>query len=124
MENSTVFLFLIALLCKHYLTDFVLQSDRIVSLKKRYLSYMLLHTGQHALATFVVAVFFVGFTNAVLLALLDMFLHTIIDELKIHIPFSNKPKPPSHAFFAVFGFDQLLHMICYVGYVWLVSILR
>lgn len=119
MTISTLILLLVALNVKHYIADYVLQSTELVQLKKTHFQYLLLHSLHHGLATFLVFLFFGPFIVAVAFAVADFILHTLIDSSKTYIPYFDRFKPPSQAYFNVLGLDQLLHNLCYVLFAYL-----
>lgn len=118
MSLELLFL-LIGLNVKHFLADYVLQTSELVQLKKKHFKYLLVHCLHHALATFVVLIFFAPLPVAFLFAALDLILHTLIDSSKSYIPYFDRFKPPTQAYFNVLGLDQLMHQLCYVLYAYL-----
>lgn len=112
-------LILIALLLfKHFLIDFVAQTDQMVREKGTYgADGGLVHAGQHALVTFWIILIFAPHL-AVPLALLDGLLHYHIDWAKMNL--AKGLTPADHKYWAWIGIDQLLHQLTYVGIVYVI----
>lgn len=106
-------LILLALLFfKHFLIDFVAQTDQMVREKGKYgAEGGLVHSGQHALLTFWIVLLFAPLL-AFPLALLDGILHYHIDWAKMNI--SRGLTPADHKFWVWIGVDQLLHYLTYL----------
>ena len=121
MTISSLFLLLTALSVKHFIADYVLQTSKLVQLKQKNILYLFLHAFHHALGSFIIFVFVASFPIAIGLSLLDWLLHTIIDSTKSYVPYFDRFKPPSQAYFNILGLDQLMHQLCYILYVYLLT---
>lgn len=108
--------FIAAMLIKHYLSDFIFQTETIVSKKGSNPRYLLLHSLHHALASFIVVILFFDLSLAALIFIAEMLIHTILDWIKANPNLLGRYQPPTTQFFIVFGFDQLLHQLTYLGY--------
>lgn len=96
---------------KHFFADFPLQTYNMVCQKGTYLAKGgIVHSGIHAVMTFLILVFFTKF--AVLFALLDFIIHYHVDYAKMNL--SKKYTPQDNKFWVWLGFDQLLHYLTYV----------
>jgi hypothetical protein len=117
---------LLGLQAKHFLFDFVFQSDWQVRNKGHYgHPGGLVHAGLHALgalAVGVVAAMFgvIGLATALILALADGLIHYHIDWAKAQIARRMKLTPDRHGFWIAMGADQAAHHVTYIGLVtWL-----
>ena len=112
------YLWLIAALTfKHFLADFVLQRDYQFKNKGKYgHPGGLLHAGIHGLGTFLSFVWCVPLEWALMLALLDFAVHYHLDWAKARVNNRMKLSPNEGAqYWMLFGFDQFLHHMTYVG---------
>lgn len=108
--------FLFLLFLKHYIIDFILQTDDMVKGKGIYGNPDgLWHSGQHAIGTFVVAslcitqpIYWVGF------ALLDFVVHYHVDYIKMRYGCRDISKKE---FWNQLGLDQFVHYITYLSMV-------
>jgi hypothetical protein len=118
----TLFTALAALLAfevKHFLGDFVLQTKWQVDSKKRYLAPGgLLHAAIHAILTVPVLMVFTA-APAVLIGVpvAEFLLHYHIDFAKARIDVATGWTGGDQAYWFLFGFDQLLHQLTYLGIV-------
>ncbi len=119
MSTITILSVLALLTIKHYIVDFILQTEKLVKEKKQKNSALALHASHHGIGTTLVFFFFVGPWYGIFMGILDFLIHAIVDYLKVHAP-TFKAKPMSHMFFVYFGLDQLLHQLTYIFLVWLV----
>lgn len=112
IQASLLILFFLQI--KHFLADFVWQSDRMVQEKGTYgARYGVYHSGIHALGTFVI------FTMlhpalGIFAAVVDFILHYHIDWAKININKKYNYTPKDHQFWFWLGLDQLAHQITYI----------
>ncbi len=100
---------LLAFALKHFLADFILQGPYMLGKFKDNGWFMPLsaHAFTHAIFTFIIAVTFVPWHFAVMLALGDLFVHFGVDRWKV---VSSKGIGTDDAtFWHYLGFDQLLH---------------
>src|SRR5690606_23372356 len=104
------------LLAKHFVCDFVLQSPYQLRNKGRYgHPGGLLHAGIHALGSAAILAFFpLGWTTLLLVAAAEFVIHYHIDWSKERIVAGIRDRNGA-AFWAIFGFDQLLHHLTYIA---------
>ncbi|HEY1709267.1 MAG TPA: DUF3307 domain-containing protein [Rhizomicrobium sp.] len=123
MDLSLVLWALLAFQLKHFLCDFVLQTKFQVDTKKVYGHFGgLLHAGLHAVFTLpIVIVMGASTTIVVLLFIGELLLHYHVDWLKGQIDIWSGWTEKDHSYWIVFGADQLMHQITYVGVVALLS---
>ncbi|HEX3990736.1 MAG TPA: DUF3307 domain-containing protein [Acetobacteraceae bacterium] len=119
MGLSLVLWALFAFQLKHFLCDFVLQTKFQVDKKKVYGHVGgLVHAGLHAIMTVpIVIVMGASATIVVLLFLGELILHYHVDWLKGQIDIWSGWTEKDHTYWVVFGADQLVHQITYVGVV-------
>lgn len=118
-----LFALLISLLICHFLADYCLTTPAMIKAKAtgEKLRYIFFHSGIHAvLMGIVLLAFDISLTIALLLFAFELCTHFIIDYLKglagRRIPAfaDNRMKP----FWALYGFDQLLHLLVIVAMVY------
>jgi hypothetical protein len=101
--------FAIALIFKHFICDFVLQSSEMAVSKGIYGSKQgLRHSFHHMAGTFFVSIMFVSPKLSLMLAVTDFMIHYHIDWFKMKFgPQSYKDKH----YWVWFGADQFLHQL-------------
>jgi len=115
-----MFTLLLLLFIKHWIADFVIQSEWQVSQKGTYLAAGgLLHAGIHGVLTALVLMFFIPILyTAVIMGLLDMLIHYHTDYVKAR--FGTKD-PNTQMFWIQLGLDQLCHSAFYIWLVWILQ---
>ncbi|MCJ8055096.1 DUF3307 domain-containing protein [Shinella curvata] len=106
----------VAFLVKHYLADFLLQTDWMATGKDRSEGWLLplaAHAGMHGAMTAVL--FLVVAPPLVWLGLVDMLIHGAIDRLKSVSTRRKALTPRQTAFWWLFGLDQTLHHLTHIG---------
>ncbi len=106
------------LFIKHYLADFVFQTNTMAKNKQKYL--YLEHSLIHMVLTFFVAAFFVDFNIAASLACLDFAIHHNVDYIKTKL--SKNLTQADRMYWIYFGADQLLHALTYLLILYLAKI--
>ncbi|MFN3224923.1 MAG: DUF3307 domain-containing protein [Hyphomicrobiales bacterium] len=112
---------LLGLQAKHFLFDFVFQSDWQVRNKGRYgHPGGLVHAGLHGTGTLVVGLLaaltgVIGLSAAVALAVADALIHYHVDWSKAQISRRLKLTPDRHAFWIALGADQAAHHVTYLA---------
>jgi hypothetical protein len=116
---NTLYVLLALLFVKHWLIDFVFQTDAEVQNKGIYGNPVgLVHSVKHGAATGVIMLLFVySAFDAVILGLIDSLLHYHIDWIKMR--FGNRDIA-TKAFWAQLGLDQLAHSLSYLFIVCLI----
>ena len=105
-------LVLLLLQIKHWYIDFVMQTNEMVAGKAIYGNPKgVLHSAQHALATFIILVFFVSPLLALVLAIFDFVTHYHIDWVKMNKGCRDIQDPK---FWNHLGLDQMAHQIVYL----------
>jgi hypothetical protein len=100
---------------KHFLVDWVLQTQYQIDNKGRYLHPGgLTHSIQHGLFTAAIFMLF-GSQNSFTAGLLDFVLHYHIDWLKVNV--SKGLTPADKRFWVLMGADQLAHQLTYLALV-------
>lgn len=115
-----IFLLLFLLFAKHWIADFVLQSEYQVQQKGIYgASGGIEHAGIHgALTMFVLFCFLESLVPCVILAVLDAVVHYHVDYVKARW---GTRDPNTARFWRELGADQFAHA---TGYIWLCWILQ
>ena len=97
---------------KHWYIDFVLQTDAMVKGKGIYGNLQgLWHSGQHALATFLITILIVGWKFALFIAVVDFATHYHIDWVKMNYGNRDITTPD---FWNHLGLDQMAHQLVYL----------
>ena len=113
--TATVFILLALFGIKHFICDFLMQYDYMLTEKGIYgATGGLHHAIVHASFTFLILVFFCDNANTIIvLAFLDFVLHYHIDYFKQQL---NKGLTPSDRNFWIWlGLDQALHYLTYIA---------
>ena len=106
----------VAFLVKHFLADFLLQTDWMAAGKDRphgWLWPLAAHAGVHGAMT--AALFLAVAPTLAWLGLADMVVHGIIDRLKSISTRRSALTPRQTAFWWLFGLDQTLHHLTHIG---------
>jgi hypothetical protein len=119
---DTVLILFALLIVKHFLADFVLQTNTMLMEKGQYgAKGGIHHSALHAVLTAIVFLTVLTDPSAVLLiAFVDGVVHYHIDWAKININRQRKLTPADEAFWFWFGLDQLMHYLTYIGLIALV----
>ena len=111
--QAALFVFFI-LQVKHFIADFVLQTDRMVYEKGIYAArYGIYHSLIQALGTFL-AFAWMHPALGVVTAFVDFIAHYHIDWAKININKKYNYTPADHKFWFWLGLDQLAHQLTYI----------
>ena len=106
----------VAFLIKHFLADFLLQTDWMAAGKDRPKGWLLplaAHAGVHGAMT--AALFLAVAPPLAWLGLADMLIHGAIDRLKSISTRRKALTPRQTAFWWLFGLDQSLHHLTHIG---------
>lgn len=114
---TMIFALLLLLQIKHWLIDFVYQTDREIQHKGLYGDYRgLMHSVKHGVGTASVLIMcMVDVEWVYVIGLVDFVLHYHIDWIKMHWGNRDMRDP---RFWNHLGLDQMAHQLCYIGYVW------
>lgn len=112
-----ILLLLFLFTIKHFIVDFVLQTQEEVEHKGTYLDWRgVKHSVKHGLGTlFVLWAAGAGYELSWLYGALDFIIHYHIDWAKMNM--SRNLTPADSAFWAWLGFDQALHYLTYIAFV-------
>lgn len=113
---------------KHFLADWVWQTNWMVNGKRRvegWITPLLAHAGLHGVLTYVVVLAVIRNSEiAFITAIFDSACHFIIDRIKSNPTWSFLWDDPSKkSYWIVMGLDQLLHQMTYV-IIWEIFIRR
>lgn len=105
--------FLFLIFVKHYIVDFVLQTDEMVNGKGIYGNPAgLWHSGQHAIGTFIVTILTIATPiYYLILPAIDFIVHYHIDYIKMRYGIRDVSKKE---FWNQLGLDQLAHYTTYL----------
>lgn len=113
--NDILFLFslLVIFQVKHLIVDYFLQNTYMLGKFNRsgWFYPLLAHTSMHGVATLIIALYCgVNNTDATMLAIIDIVLHTTIDKFKVEAS-KGYDKNKDKEFWWWLGIDQFLHHI-------------
>jgi hypothetical protein len=111
------------LIIKHFICDFVLQTNKMIYEKADYgAKGGIYHAIEHAIGTgIVLCFFFYNLWAAMIFALIDGILHYHIDWVKQN--YSGHYDPRDKQFWIWIGADQMCHYLTYVVIVWCAVVL-
>jgi len=112
-----ILLLLTLFVVKHFIVDFVLQTQEEIEHKGTYLDYRgVTHSVKHGLGTLII-LWAVGasFELSCLYGALDLLIHYHIDWAKMNM--SRNLTPQDRAFWTWLGFDQALHHLTYIMFI-------
>ena len=119
---NEIFIILTLLFVKHFIVDFVLQTNEHVLNKGIYGAWKgIEHSLQQGIGTLICLVLFIPFWVALALAAIDFLIHYHVDWGKININKSQKLTPADNKFWFWLGLDQLAHSLTYVWIVWIIA---
>lgn len=118
----TMLLLLTLLTVKHFIFDFLYQPPYMWQNKGTYgHPGGLIHSGWHALSSFVILLAFTTSVMAALICIVEFFIHYHMDWFKMNL---NKKKgwtaTTHNEFWILTGFDQLVHSLTYILMVWMI----
>jgi hypothetical protein len=117
MTPEQILVVLVLLFSKHFIVDFPLQAFPYQYKNKGTYGHPggLIHSGLHAWGTYLVLIWFANLPMAIMLGLLDGFIHYHIDWAKMNLNKKLGYEPTTHEqFWVLLGFDQFLHSLTYV----------
>ena len=115
-------LILFLLFVKHFLADFVWQTDRMVAEKGHYGQWGgIAHSGLQGALTYVILLHVLNIQACVMLSVFDAITHYHIDWAKMNIAreFTTKDRQ----YWTWLGLDQLLHSVVYLAIAFVTSVL-
>lgn len=120
--TEVVFILLVLLFVKHFVVDFIFQTEAQVISKGKYLDWPgITHSLQHGLGTYLVFFIFVDPVTSLSVALIDFVIHYHVDWAKININNKFNLTPADRKFWILLGADQLLHSLTYIWLIWALS---
>lgn len=122
MSPLAIIILYAAFRLKHFVCDFMLQTDWMALTKGKpgFEGYKALfsHTGIHALGTLIIVLIFAP--SLWWLGPLDFVIHSLIDRTKGWLTFHKGWKPSDTIFWWAFGVDQEAHNFTHLAYVVLI----
>lgn len=123
----SILIIIALLLFKHFICDFIMQTHYQLAHKNVYAHPGgLLHAILHGIGTFIVMLLYYSLETTFICACLDAVIHYHIDWAKAKLNNALKFKingKTERGFWALYGLDQLLHQLTYVGLVFFASFL-
>jgi uncharacterized protein DUF3307 len=119
-ETALALTALLALQFKHFLCDFVLQTEYQVRTKGLYGHFGgFLHSGLHIIGT-IPALYILGASLKVgaLILLVEFVIHYHTDWSKVQIDKRYQWETTDQRYWILFGTDQLIHQVTYLGIVY------
>ena len=109
---------LILLFLKHYLLDFVWQNSYMFQNKGTFLHPGgWLHAGLHSVATLILLLL-IGYPDiALICSAMEFVIHYLTDYIKVNIEKKFSLSISDPRYWQLFGLDQLIHNITYIGIV-------
>lgn len=115
-----LFIILTLLFVKHFVADFIFQTEEQVRGKGIYGNWAgITHSLAHVLGTFIVFYMFFGVGISLMFAVLDGLIHYHVDWTKININKKYNYTVMDKQFWFWLGLDQLAHSLTYVWFIWL-----
>lgn len=114
---------LLLLTIKHFVFDFVYQPPYMWMNKGTY-GHLggIVHSGIHAVVTFIILCFFATIPMAAFVAILEFVIHYHMDWFKMWYNRKKGWTATTHnEFWILTGFDQLVHSLTYILVVWLIT---
>ncbi len=117
---TTILMIVTLFAIKHFLADYLLQTDYIATYKGTRWDAMAMHLIHHAIftAVIVISIPFIPLVHALLIVVTEVAIHGIVDTVKASPRFLNQYTPKKKIFWTILGIDQLLHQITYIGITW------
>jgi hypothetical protein len=116
-----ILILLTLLQIKHWLIDFVYQTDDMIQYKGLYgAGAGVEHSFWHGAATVMILMLFTPIEWAVILAFVDFIVHYHVDFLKMRY---GEQDITNKKFWHHLGFDQMLHQLTYIGIIYALLIL-
>lgn len=112
-----ILLLILLFVVKHFIVDFVLQTQEEVDHKGTYSDWRgVKHSVKHGIGTLLVLWFAgAGLELSYLYAAADLLIHYHVDWAKMNM--SKHLTPTDHAFWVWLGFDQALHYLTYIVFI-------
>lgn len=126
MTPLSVFLLYVFFRIKHFVCDFMLQSDWMALTKgksgKEGYKALFSHTAIHALGTLIVVVIFAP--ALWWLAIVDFLVHSVVDRMKGVITLKQGWQTKDTMFWWAFGADQELHNFTHIAYIIIIFVYK
>lgn len=119
MISINILLLFTLFVIKHFIADFLWQSETMVKEKGTYGALGgIRHSLIHAIFTFAIVAYVVNLPMALLASVIDFVVHYHVDWAKMNI---SKNLTPAHKEFWIWlGADQLLHYLTYIGIIYVI----
>lgn len=132
-----IYLLLVVYQLKHFLADYPLQNKFMLGKFlpwPKFVLPLLSHGAVHAVFTFLIALYFQPWYNALILAILDMTVHCVVDWIKANPSIGGRFKPltketypaatddqklSNTLFWWALGADQMAHHLTHYFLIWM-----
>jgi hypothetical protein len=120
VEGATMLLAMLAFQLKHFLCDFVLQTQNQAVKKGIYANIAgITHAGTHALFSIpALLILRVDLRALVVLVIAEFLVHYHTDWLKARTDRKRAAVGQDHVFWMLFGLDQLVHQLTYIAMIY------
>lgn len=117
VEGAAILWAMLAFQLKHFLCDFVLQTQTQAQKKGIYAHFAgISHAGTHAIGSIPALLILGADLRAIVILLIAEFLvHYHTDWLKAHTDRKRAAAGQDHVFWMMFGADQLIHQLTYIA---------
>lgn len=113
---------------KHFICDFLLQTKYMLGkFNDKFKDYwypLYLHASINGCGAFLISIFISNNDNnikaSILIFIIEIILHFIIDRIKASKKLLNRWDIKEKQFWWSLGFDQMLHRICYILYIFMI----
>ena len=106
-----IFTLLVLFQLKHFICDYPLQTQYMLGKMQAtgWIQPLAAHAAVHSLATYIIAMYFVGPFIAILFALADFIIHFTVDRIKASPKLGGRFNPSQPYFWWALGADQMVH---------------
>ena len=106
-----IFTLLVLFQLKHFICDYPLQTQYMLGKMQatNWIKPLASHAAVHALATYIITMYFVGPFTAILFALADFIIHFTVDRIKASPKLGGRWNPTQPYFWWALGADQMAH---------------
>ena len=106
-----IFTLLVLFQLKHFICDYPLQTQYMLGKMQatNWIKPLASHAAVHALATYIITMYFVGPFTAIIFALADFIIHFTVDRIKASPKLGGRFNPSQPYFWWALGADQMAH---------------
>ena len=117
-----IFTLLVLFQLKHFVCDYPLQNQYMLGKMQAigWVKPLAAHAAVHALATYIITMYFVGPFTAILFALADFIIHFTVDRIKASPKLGGRFNPTQPYFWWALGADQMAHHLTHYLFIYLI----